>query len=249
LRGGLYRVGATATAPLRLGVWAFLDSDLGAWDLQEFLELEMHAPARRLQACARGLLVRRCLLPRCVLQHAVATDVLASLHHLSVPDLYLRPSALRLSWLYCDRRTRFIIADALHLGVRRCTPQPAAGGTNGGKPRNAKAAGKLKKAAAACARPWRGVAKRALANEFNGVIYRAGCTEAALHDEAMLEKLGLRDQAFGDLFRDEEDLLLCDFMDWDPWDNANPHLGTDDDDDLLDGNDLLACDQLAAIAE
>jgi hypothetical protein len=248
LRGGLYRVGATATAPLRLGVWAFLDSDLGAWDLQEFLELEMHAPARRLQACARGLLVRRCLLPRCVLQHAVATDVLARLHHLSVPDLYLRPSALRLSWLYTGgrassspTRSTSAFADA-HSSPPTAAPTAASHAT----PRRRASSRRQLQPARGLGAAWR---RPALANEFNGVIYRAGCTEAALHDEAMLEKLGLRDQAFGDLFRDEEDLLLCDFMDWDPWDNANPHLGTDDDDDLLDGNDLLACDQLAAIAE
>jgi hypothetical protein len=53
----------------------------------------------------------------------------------------------------------------------------------------------------------------------------------------MDEKFGLRDHSFGDLFHGDEDMMLCDFMDWDPWDNRTrthrtPASAPASDDDL-----------------
>ena len=145
----------------------------------------MLAPLRRLQAGARGLLVRRCLLPCCVLERELASRCARALlpPGRSVPDLYLRPTATRTSFVYCDRRTRFWVADALSLGIRRVTPRDT-GAARVGRAPNAKKAGKRKAAAALAARPWRGVPARACVDEAYGELFRRNGPGRRLWDRA-----------------------------------------------------------------
>ena len=102
---------------------------------------------------------------------------------LSVSDLYLRPTATRTSFVYCDPRTRLPVADALSLGIRRVS---TCGGDTVGvsKAPNAKKAGKQKKAAALAARPWRGVPARASVDEAFGQLFRRDGRGKRLWDQA-----------------------------------------------------------------
>ena len=112
------RVGLVAGRRFSLGVFCTVNDDwrTGEQPLNLHDEAEeILAPARLLQACARGLLVRRCLLPPCVLHRELTRACKGCLLGLTVSplDLYLRPVASCLSFVYCEKRTRFVIVDAL----------------------------------------------------------------------------------------------------------------------------------------
>ena len=86
--------------------------------------------------------------------------------------------------MYCDRRTRFVVADALSLGIRRVAPRDA-GAARVGRAPNAKKAGERKAAAALAARPWRGVPARVCVDEAFGELFRRDRRGQQLFDRAL----------------------------------------------------------------
>ena len=194
------RTHAVAAPTLRIGVFCGVDGwpeafYVGPMDLREIADESVHTPVRRLQAHARGLLVRRCLLPACVLQREVqrwnrqlrlrADAVDEHMRARGVADLYLRPTATRTSHLYCDRVTRLPVADALHLGIRRTAPRDDTAPTLPRRAPNARKAAQRRAAASLAAQPWRGVQARAVCDEVSGQLFRRGTSEERGLDTAL----------------------------------------------------------------
>ena len=108
--------------------------DDGSFDIRWYLRDHMAMLARAALVVQSGLrrwLIRRCLLPAATLieQIALAREMCRTpvdpARALIPIDLYLRPVEGGLSWVYCDRDTRFDVVDALAL--LRPRPVRAAG--------------------------------------------------------------------------------------------------------------------------